>query len=104
MVSGKAAKFLRLKPPARSAAEPVHFLAEWRVELAADVHGQNLVLITNAVTAFSIVLPCKAKMSFEQLAEEFLRRLRSILLGVKPPVHWTPGSVRAVKGNNPSLV
>ncbi len=104
IVSGKAAKLLKQAPTERAGGEPVHFLARWRVEIAEDEQGHKLLLVTNAVTLFSLLIPVEAKMRFEQLAEHFVMRLRFELLGVTPPVEWKPGQVRAVRGGSASLI
>src|SRR5262245_4395521 len=57
ILSGKTAKLLRMKPAERASAEPVHFLAAWRVELAEDGYGGKWFLITNAATMYSILIP-----------------------------------------------
>jgi hypothetical protein len=104
ILSGKTAKLLRMKPAERASAEPVHFLATWRVELAEDGCGGRWFLITNAVTMYSILIPRVRKMGFDELVQQFVMRLRFTLLGARTPIDWQPGAVRAVRGGSASLI
>jgi hypothetical protein len=104
ILSGKTAKLLRMKPADRASVEPVHWLAQWRVELAEDGTGLAIFLITNAVTMYSFLIPRLRKMTFDELVQQFLMRLRFALLAAQPPIDWQPGAVRAVRGGNTSLI
>ena len=104
ILSGKTAKLMRLNPAERASVEPTHWLAQWRVELAKDGFGRALFLITNAVTVYSLLIPRSRKVTFDDLAQQFLMRLRFTLLAAQPPIDWQPGEVRAVRGGNPSLI
>ena len=104
ILSRKTAKLMRLKPAERASVEPTHWLPQWRVELATDGFGRALFLITNAVTVYSFLIPRTRKLTFDDLAQQFLMRLRFTLLAAQPPIDWQPGEVRAVRGGNASLI
>ena len=82
----------------------MHWLAQWRVELAVDGFGQSLFLVTNAVTVYSFLIPRERKKTFDALAEQFLMRLHFTRWGAQPPIEWQPGAVRAVRGGSASLI
>ena len=93
-----------MKPAERASDEPAHWLAQWRVELANDGYGHALFLITNAVTVYSFLIPRARRFTFDDLAEQFLMRLRFTLLAAQPPIDWQPGAIRAVRGVSASLI
>ena len=57
-----------------------------------------------AVTMNSFLVPRLRKMTFDELVQQFLMRLRFALLAAQPPIDWQPGAVRAVRGGNASLI
>lgn len=110
MLSGKAAKHLKLKPSAIPQTEDLeaeaHWLSCWRCEHLAIQEGSGIhfFIFTNARTLYSLIIPNKGGNP-ELLVNEFARILFMQLAASDIAVPANPiGTYIFVRGRAPSLI
>jgi hypothetical protein len=53
---------------------------------------------------YSFLIPRLRKMALDELVLQFVMRLHFTLLAAQPPIECQPGTVRAIRGGNTSLI